>query len=260
MGYGWIVFFAILLAAAGGGVLYVRRKIREFSRAAFGSESLLRGLEMQADELAAVPKSVNSMTRVFLPQIERDFPQFNLQEFRQKAENMLLSAFSAIERQDAARLVNASGALRDQVRLEIDALRRRGAKAVYRRVRVHRTEIAGYRKADGSCLVTLQSALEYLHYTQEADGTILGDAERLTQTKYNTELLYIQDAAKISGKTGDKAVGLTCPNCGAPVTSLGEKSCEYCGAAVAELNIYAWVLNRFEEVNERASYPSSKRF
>lgn len=245
---GWLIALGVLLAVGGGVALTVRKRVRQFSSAVFGTESLTRGLQLQKDQLAATPKSVSSMTRIFLPQIERDFPQFSLPEFRQKAENMLLSAFAAMEQQDASLLVNASDSLRDQVRLELEELRRRGARAVYQRVHIHCTEIAGYRKADGTCIVTLQSALEYMHYTRESNGTVSGDTERLTQTKYNTELLYIQDAAKISRSMGDKAVGLTCPNCGAPATALGSKACEYCGAALAELNIYAWALSSFEEL------------
>lgn len=33
------------------------------------------------------------------------------------------------------------------------------------------------------------------------------------------------------------AVGTTCPNCGAPVRSLGAKKCEYCGSYVEPVNI-----------------------
>ena len=53
-----------------------------------------------------------------------------------------------------------------------------------------------------------------------------GDENRLEQTKYNVEVMYIQDEkiAKI-----DNAVGTTCPHCGAPVTNLGAMYCEYCG-------------------------------
>ena len=33
------------------------------------------------------------------------------------------------------------------------------------------------------------------------------------------------------------------PNCGAPITALGAKSCAYCGTAVEPLNLRAWVLH-----------------
>ena len=39
----------------------------------------------------------------------------------------------------------------------------------------------------------------------------------------------------------------TCPNCGAPVTNLGAKFCEYCGAGIVELNVHAWSFENIEE-------------
>ena len=246
MGYGWL-FAAMLLLALGGGALYARKKIRGFSNTIFGVKSLVRGLELQADQLAQTPKSVSGMTKVYLPQIERDFSQFSFEEFRQKAENMLISAFQAIGAQDETRLVNASESLRDQVRLQIADYKERGARAVYERMKVHRTEITRYERASGCCTITLQSALEYLHYIEE-NGQTRGDAGRLTQTKYNVELLYIQDVQKARAVKGDRAVGLSCPNCGAPITGIGRKSCEYCGSGIVEINLHAWALDRFYEV------------
>ena len=86
----------------------------------------------------------------------------------------------------------------------------------------------------------------HLHYKEKDGKTIWGDAERLTQTKYNVEVLYIQDE-KLT-KMGN-AVGTTCPHCGAPVTNLGAMYCEYCGLAVTPVNLKVWTLHRFYEVD-----------
>ena len=84
------------------------------------------------------------------------------------------------------------------------------------------------------------------HYKKK-DGTVVsGDENRLEQTKYNVEVMYIQDEkiAKI-----DNAVGTTCPHCGAPVTNLGAMYCEYCGLAITPINLKVWTLHRFYEVD-----------
>ena len=39
-----------------------------------------------------------------------------------------------------------------------------------------------------------------------------------------------------------------CPNCGAPVKTLGEKFCQFCGTAIKEINIRSW---KFNSVNEQ---------
>lgn len=74
----------------------------------------------------------------------------------------------------------------------IEMNRSEGVREVYEQVTVHRTEIANYEKRDGKC-TTFQSAWGHLHYKEKDGKTIWGDAERLTQTKYNVEVLYIQD-------------------------------------------------------------------
>ncbi|HOO27877.1 MAG TPA: zinc ribbon domain-containing protein, partial [Lachnospiraceae bacterium] len=67
----------------------------------------------------------------------------------------------------------------------------------------------------------------------------------LKQTRFNIELLYIQDADKVADM--GNAFSITCPSCGAPVTDIGQKTCAYCGCAIAEINIHAWALNRYYE-------------
>ena len=57
----------------------------------------------------------------------------------------------------------------------------------------------------------------------------------------------IQDLSKI--KDLATAVGVTCPNCGAPITGLGSKFCEYCGTGVTPVDTRVWKLHRVEGEN-----------
>ena len=159
---------------------------------------------------------------------------------------MLVSALRAIDEEDGSLLSEATEELRKQVANRIEMNRSEGVREVYEQVTVHRTEIANYEKRDGKCIITFQSAVGHLHYKEKDGKTIWGDAERLTQTKYNVEVLYIQDE-KLT-KMGN-AVGTTCPHCGAPVTNLGAMYCEYCGLAVTPVNLKVWTLHRFYEVD-----------
>ena len=43
---------------------------------------------------------------------------------------------------------------------------------------------------------------------------------------------------------------MTCPNCGAPIRSLGSKVCEFCGTAVQEVNHYAWSFDKIYEFDK----------
>ena len=103
------------------------------------------------------------------------------------------------------------------------------------------------RKNAGRCVVTFQTSLACMHYRKNTEGAITeGSTEYTYQTRFNTDLIYIQDR-EIVEKESDRALGINCPNCGAPISSLGAKFCEYCGTAIVELNIHAWSFSHIEE-------------
>ena len=240
-----VVILAVLFGAGYVGYRYVRKKLESVSMTLFGTSSFKEGWNRQADVLAATPKSVSGMTRVFGPQIERDFPDFNVSQFKNKAENMLLSALQAIHAEDSSLLKEATEELTRQVENQIERNRAEGVKEVFERIHIHQTEITNYIKRDGTCIIVFQSAVEHMHY-KIGDGKIIeGDSKRLTQTKYNVEVVYIQDEKLVKI---DNAVGTTCPNCGAPIKKLGAMYCEYCGSAVTPINLKVWTLHKFYEV------------
>ena len=241
--FGVLIFLGIF---GFGAYFAIKKRIENFSNAAFGTKSLMEGLERQADELALTPKSVNGMTKIFEPQIQSDFPDFNLEEFRLKVEKMLVSALHAIDAGNVDLLLEGTEAVKNQVRNQIEANRQDGITEVYEQIKVHRTEIARYEKHKGKCIITFQSAVEHIHYKMKDEKIIEGDDKRLTQTKYNVALMYIQDASQVEF---DNAVGTTCPSCGAPITKLGAMYCEYCGLAVTPINMKVWALQSFYEVD-----------
>lgn len=240
-----VIILAVLFGVGFLGYRMIRRKLAKVSKTLFGTDSFIEGWNRQADVLASTPKSVSGMTRVFKPQIERDFPEFNLLEFKSKAENMLVSALQAIDANNSSLLKEATPELVKQVENQIERNRSEDVTETYERIHIHQTEITNYIKRNGTCMIVFQSAVEHMHYKKRGTEVIEGDAKRLTQTKYNVEVVYIQD--ELQFKT-DNAVGTTCPNCGAPITKLGAKYCEYCGLAVIPLNIKVWSLQKFYEV------------
>ena len=95
---------AVGILLLGGGVFTwyrVRKQVRIVSKAIFGTPSLKEGLEHQADILAENPKSVSGMTKLCLPQIEADFPEFHWNQWKQKCENVLKAYLAALERQSS---------------------------------------------------------------------------------------------------------------------------------------------------------------
>lgn len=72
-----------------GALFFVMFKIRQISREFFGTSSLIEGLKRQEALEDDTPKSVSGMTRVELPRIEKDFPEFHWPEWKQRCENQL---------------------------------------------------------------------------------------------------------------------------------------------------------------------------
>ena len=245
-----LLILLLFLSAIGIGILTmyknVTRKLRSMSSQLFGTTDFVKGLKMAADVQAETPKSVSAMTRLMEPQIMRDFPEFSWEEFKHKAENMLTSALLAISANNPERLVDASDDIKKQVTNIVEDNRANNVGETYSDIEIHQTEIANYQKQNGKCVITIQSAVGYMYYKMQDGEVIAGDKKRKTQTKYNMELVYIQDTeeAKL-----DNAVGTTCPQCGAPVKVLGAKYCEYCGSGIVPLNIRVWSLHKFYEVD-----------
>ena len=245
-----LLIILLVISAVAIAVMTVYRrivqKIRSLSHSLFGTPDFIKGLNQQADILSETPKSVSSMTKLMEPQIMRDFPEFNWQEFKHKAENMLTSALIAISTENPGRLVEGDEDVKRQVINCIEDNRLKGISETYSDIQIHQTEIANYHKEQGKCIITIQSAVGYLHYKVQDGNVIKGNKNRKTQTKYNIELVYIQDK---NATTFDNAVGTVCPNCGAPVTNLGAKYCEYCGLGITPINIMVWSLHKFYEVD-----------
>ncbi|MBD5395831.1 MAG: zinc-ribbon domain-containing protein [Lachnospiraceae bacterium] len=248
---GMIVVLVLILIIMGSivyGVFRVKRAIRSFSRAAFGTDSLKEGFDKVGEEYASTPKSVSAMTGLYLPKIKREFPEFQYDEMKVRAENVLTSYLMAISAGNAGLLKEGSRELKDKLEMHITMLKGRGEKERFSNIKLHRTEIADYKKRNGRCTVTFQTSLQYKYSLMQEGGRVVGgNPNMLMQSRYNVDLVYIQDRNLVEDER-DLSLGINCPNCGAPISGLGSKFCEYCGTPVVEINIYAWTFHNVSEV------------
>lgn len=226
----------------------VKEKVRTFSRLAWGTDSITDGIEKMQMEYATTPKSVSAMTGLYLPKITADFPEFKYDEMKTRAENVLKYYLMALDREQAALLQDANQQLKDKLQAQIDIFRDAGKKVSIDAIDIHRTEISAYQKKQGRCIITFQSAVQYFYEEAEREIAEVKNSSRLlTQAKYDIDLIYVQDQNKVAD-VRDFGLGLNCPNCGAPIASLGEKVCEYCGTPVIELNLHVWTFGDVREV------------
>lgn len=244
-----LLFILAIVIAIWCGITYIRNKVRETSRALFGTSDITQAAKQMKQEYSATPKSVSAMTSLLLPKIVADFPDFQYDEMKERAENVLTSYLRAVDSHNPALLQDGSSELKNQLENHIQMLSTQDIQEHFTQIKIHRTEISSYRKSEGRCIITFQSAFECCHYTTDSinpSKIIEGSKQYKYQTKYNIDLIYIQNRDLVENEL-DHALGVNCPNCGAPLTSLGAKVCEYCGTPVIEINIHAWSFSNVED-------------
>ncbi len=246
-----LVLLIILVAAIAGIIFYIRKKVREFSRTfsrTFSqANTIVKEIKKQELDYAVTPKSVSGATSLYLPQIMRDFPEFHAEEMKERAELVLTSYLQSIDEGNSNLLSEGTKELKDQLAMKIRGLRNIGNEEHFEQIQVHKTEIFKYRKEKGRCSIVYQSAVGCFHYTLRDGKIIKGYKDRKSQYRYNVEVCYIQDR-DVAENAGSSGFALNCPNCGAPLTSLGAKICPYCDSPVVEFNIHTWNFTDVESV------------
>lgn len=278
-----LIIIIIVLIAVGIVVVNVMRAVRTLRRAASSEAAQLIGklageilsgegdasIEFSTQE----PKSISDMTSLYSSLLAKDFPDLNLGQLISAAENKLYSGLTAIMEGSAAGTGTQIGSMESsysedsaspdgggvghlflgatpdfaaQIQRQTDSLVQKGQTEYFERIRIHRTGINNYQKNAGTCVITLQTSIEYLHYIKQNGVVVSGNTQIPEQNRYNIVLLYVQDVSHLlSSETN--AVGVTCPNCGAAVSGLGHRMCEYCGTAIKTIDIRIWRINQFSE-------------
>lgn len=250
---GLIVILVLVIAAAiavAVAVLKVKNGVRQISRNLFGTDSFSQGLNNQKKEMSETPRSLQAMTRLCLPRIQRDFPEFDYEDYKQKAQTVLRSYMNAVEEKNPDLLCGeCTKALKDSVKSIVEDLSARGYTQSFDDIVIHRTEISRYTKDGATARILFVSSVGSYSYTTDGSGKVVyGTREMKTQSVYETELVYVQNVDRMAD--GSEGLGLNCPNCGAPIKNLGHKFCEYCGTGITEINIRAW---RFSSVREQTT-------
>lgn len=244
-----IIVLVLLLVLAG--IIYmayrsIKKKISDFSTQMFGTSDIMEGIRQQEMQEAMTPKSVAGATRLYLPMIMKDFPDFHFDEMKNRAENVLISFLRSIDAMNPELLTEGTNELRDSLNMRIGMLQNQEQQETFEDIKIHRTELFRYRKAKGRCSVIFQSALESIHFVEKDGKIVSGRNDRREQSRYNVEVIYIQDPDLIEN-TEDAGLAMNCPNCGAPLPSLGAKKCKYCGSPIVEFNIRTWNFASVEE-------------
>ena len=246
-----LAVIAVLLLIIVGAGLLIKAKLSKVSREMFGTSDIIKGLNEQNKQLSETPRSLHSMTDVYLPSIQRDFPEFDYEHFRTGAQAVLRGYFNAVSTGSTDTLPKEiTLSLKDHIREIIVNLGENRQRQYYLEPVLHDTQIARYIKSGGAVTVLFNIAVGMYSYLEDENGKVInGSKDTKLQTVYEVELLYVQDADKMG--VYSEALGLNCPNCGAPVRNLGMKFCEYCGTGLIEVNTRVWKFNAVNEQTKR---------
>ncbi len=195
-------------------------------------------------------KSVSSMTKMYMPRISRDFPEFSWEEWKSNIENVIGSYLNCVSRKDASGLSEFAGYnIEQKLKTAIENDKASGISKNYADIKFYETEIKRYSKEKGLVNIKVESSVSYFVWHERDGKVVYGDKKKRKQTKYTTVLTYIQDYDKVMHSySGDTSIILTCPNCGAPIKNLGQKFCDYCGTGIVEISTKIWRVTDIDEM------------
>ena len=185
---------------------------------------IIKDAKLEDQEL---PKSLSSMDSIYLDQINRDFPDVNINELKRLAEAKILESYLCIEKKDSSKITNS------KVKAFVDSMINDG-NVSYENFKFHKTVVSSYEKKDGLATIYFGSSYEY--YMKKDN-----DIRKKVQDRAKVEFIYVYDIDKVD--FDNKLLGLNCPNCGSPIKSLGTKSCSYCGTGIVDVVNKVWNCN-----------------
>ncbi|MBP5678613.1 MAG: zinc ribbon domain-containing protein [Bacilli bacterium] len=199
---------------------YFRRRIRRIlDKAGFVGMSLKDIIEQARLEDQENPKSLSSMDSVYLDTIKKDFPGIHINELKREAEKMILDCFQGVEDKDSSKFKGKIKSFVDSMIHDYD-----GKKVSFDQMKIHNTVVSSYRKEEGIATIYFATSFEYY---LNVDGKSVKKQDRA-----KTEFIYVYDMNEVDADL--KVLGIHCPNCGSPITSLGQKNCSYCGQLILE--------------------------
>lgn len=189
-------------------------------------------------------KNVSGMTKLMEPLILRDFNDFNKDMLYKEIENNLIKIFNAIENKSETQIKNdkALSLVYPQVLEQIQDMKSRSIWAKYDGIVFHTHAIKNYGKNNGMATITTSSTIEY-YYDTNLEKEKYSDVKK--QTRYTCKFVYIYDETKLGEKK--EIFTVNCPNCGAPISGIGDITCNYCMSHIEPINLKLWKMSSYKE-------------
>ena len=217
----WYVIAIIVIVALGvlATVIHIVRWINLLGNSA---SSLINQIKLAQVKEATVPKSLSAVEKFVMPQLLNDFPEFNVAAAidRVKSDAALFYR-SAIENKVLFSDKTTTALLENLIL----------PKDVKGNIIIHKAALSAYNKLGHDRILTYQASAEYMD----------------TSDTRNQKRLILKYIAASDDDFSQNIHTFTCPNCGAPVPTIGDKVCKYCGIALQTSTSLGWYLMDIRE-------------
>lgn len=236
---GVIIFLTILF-------LIIKQKIKSIlNKLGLNNfEHVMREIKRGEMLEKTTPKHTPGMTKLLIPKIVKDFPNFSEKELFNKVEESLLLIFSSLENKK----VESNEELvliKDKLKEKINDMEESNISEKYYDVKFYNHALKFYKKDSSTLNITVSTSLEYFYEKKQNDKVITDYTEYKKQTLYTVDFIYVYNPEKMS--KSQSLIGINCPNCGAPVKDLGNKVCRYCGSGLEDINLKSWHIALYKE-------------
>ena len=223
----------ILLITLISLILYIIIKFKVFIKRNYGTSNISKFYEEYHQDTVDTPKSISSMEPVSIKDINKDFPNLNINELKSNAEKAILNVLMSIENKNTKYISGYHPKILAYVNSKISDLGNK--KISYENIKFHRTAVNKYINKNKIYTIVFVTTFEYVIKEKKNEYKI--------QSRIKTEYTYNKDR---TNKELYK-LGLNCPNCGATITDEKHHKCEYCGATALDIELSPWQLNNIRE-------------
>lgn len=216
-------FTAIILLIV---VIYIYLLVK-FHQLGFKGLSLWK-IKDEIESNNSNPRETSGMTPLLLPQIKKDFKDFDLEHLYLQTETCIRKMLEAIENKDLKIFEDEDfNLIGKKMKLQLEDLIKSDIIYKYDDVIFHRHALKRYVMEENSYTIEVSSSLEY-YYDKIKDGKSIykNKVKKKKQALYITKFVYIADSSVYEKDIN--VYGINCPNCGAVIPSLDTKRCKYC--------------------------------
>lgn len=200
--------------------------IYHFNKMGFKGINILKIKKEIENNTSNSPKQISGMTSVLLPKIMDDFPDFNIDLIYLLTEKSILSILNSIENKDLSILENKDfNLISKKLKLQLEDLIKSDILYKYDDIKFHKHALKNYSNHDGVMTLEVSSSLEFF-YSKKNKDKYLDKSINKKQVRFLTKFVYITDSD--SYEKDINVYGINCPNCGAVISSLNKKKCNYC--------------------------------